>query len=390
MFLASASYLLKRRRRAAFAVVLGAIFAAGALTIQVRGSNLNQGTLWLGDGDEVTVTAHVIAEGDVQPEGPGSWHQRIDVETEQVESDTDAKQSQAVFRFWSERLNPILAGCAIAFGVSELVVMSAVMQLGLALPMAYYFHRATSVAMPANLLIIPLLQVLMPATILAIITGYVSLTRAKIPAFIAGLALDGIAGTVKWLGGLRLADIRVPTPSLSAIIFAGIAISVSVILMRKRRWLAISGAALLATSVLWIWTLPPPPHIRPNILEMTAIDVGQSHSILLVLPEGRTLLGDTGGLPFWAHSQLDIGEDVVSPYLWSRGMSRIDVLVLTHAHADHMGGMPAMMANFRPRELWLPEGIPDDKIHKLLSEAHELGVSVVYRHAGDTFSYAER
>jgi hypothetical protein len=102
--------------------------------------------------------------------------------------------------------------------------MSAVMQLGLALPMACYFHRATSVAMPANLPIIPLLQVLMPAVILAIITSYVSLMLAKIPGFIAGLALEGIAGTVKWLGGLRLADIRVLTPSPSAIIFAGIAI----------------------------------------------------------------------------------------------------------------------------------------------------------------------
>jgi competence protein ComEC len=52
---------------------------------------------------------------------------------------------------------------------------------------------------------------------------------------------------------------------------------------------------------------------------MTAIDLGQGDSILLVLPEGRKVLVEAGGLPFWAHSQLDIGEDMVSPYLWSRG-----------------------------------------------------------------------
>lgn len=108
------------------------------------------------------------------------------------------------------------------------------------------------------------------------------------------------------------------------------------------------GVAALAASALWIWIVPPRPQVRPGVLEMTAIDVGQGDSILLVLPDGHKLLVDAGGLPFWTHSQLDIGEDVVSPYLWSRGISRIDAIALTQAHADHMGGMPAVIANFHP------------------------------------------
>jgi competence protein ComEC len=120
---------------------------------------------------------------------------------------------------------------------------------------------------------------------------------------------------------------------------------------------------------------------------MTGIDVGQGDSILLVTPDGRKLLVDAGGLPFWTHSQMDIGEDVVSPYLWSRGIAHIDAIALTHAHADHMGGMFAVISNFRPRELWLPQGIPNDEIAKLLAEAREYGIAVVYRKAGDIVSY---
>jgi competence protein ComEC len=278
-----------------------------------------------------------------------------------------------------------LAGFRVSFGFLELTLMSAILQLGLAVPMAYYFHRATSVAMPANLFVIPFLQLLMPAAVCAIVVSYVSLTIAKIPAVIAGFALQGIAGTVKWLGGVRLADIRVPTPSPSAVLFAAFAILVCAIFVRKKTSLALSGVALLASSALWVWFVPPHQDIRNGVLEMTAIDVGQGDSILLITPQGRKLLVDAGGLPFWTHSQMDIGEDVVSPYLWSRGIAHIDAVALTHAHADHMGGIFAVISNFRPRELWLPEGIPNDEIEKLLAEAREYRVATIYHKAGDVF-----
>jgi competence protein ComEC len=275
-----------------------------------------------------------------------------------------------------------LAGLRGLFGFAELMVISAVLQIGLALPMAYYFHRATSVAMPANLLVVPFLQLLMPAAVLAIGVSYISLWLAKIPAVVAGFALQGIAGTVKWLGGMRLADVRVTSPTLAAIVFAVIAIFICAAVMRRRAWVSAVGLAALAASAFWIWTIPPPQQIRRGVMEMTAIDVGQGDSIFLVLPDGCKLMVDAGGLPSWMHSQLDIGEDVVSPYLWARGISRLDAIALTHAHADHMGGMPAVIANFRPRELWLPQGIPEEEIQRLLSVAAEYGVSIRYRKAG--------
>ena len=260
------------------------------------------------------------------------------------------------------------------------------MQIGLALPMAYYFHRATVVGLPANMLVVPLMELLMPAAVAAMALGYVSHALAKIPVLIAGFALEGIAGTVRWLGGLRIADLRVPTPGTVVILLSALAIALAMALVRRRPWLAAGGLAALAASALWISAVPPHPQLRPAVLEMTAIDVGQGDSILLVSPTGRTLLVDAGGLPQWVHSDLDIGEDVVSPYLWSRAISRLDAVAITHAHADHMGGAAAILANFRPRELWL--GDPSDPEMKgLLQQAQELGVRVVQHQAGDEFDF---
>lgn len=292
-------------------------------------------------------------------------------------------------RFLGEKIpSPALAGIArILLGGCELIVISAVMQVGLALPMAYYFHRATFMALPANLLVVPLTELLMPAAALAVGLSYISVWLAKIPAGIAGLAVEGIAGTVRWLGGLQLADVRVPTPRLALILAAAAGLALAMILVRRRPLAAAVGLAALTLSAFWICVVPPRPQAQPGVLEITAIDVGQGDSLLLVSPQGRTMLVDAGGLPHWAHSELDIGEDVVSPYLWSRGFHQLDVLALTHAHADHMGGMPAVLASFRPRELWIGVDSPGQELQQLLQKARDLGVNVIRRKAGDTFEF---
>jgi competence protein ComEC len=78
-----------------------------------------------------------------------------------------------------------------------------------------------------------------------------------------------------------------------------------------------------------------------------------------------------------------VGEEVVSPYLWLRRFRRLDVLVLSHAHSDHMGGMPAVMRNFRPRELWVSIDPNSDAYRALLAEAEDLQVTVRHFYAGD-------
>ncbi|HTZ98464.1 MAG TPA: ComEC/Rec2 family competence protein [Terriglobales bacterium] len=268
----------------------------------------------------------------------------------------------------------------------EFVVISIALQAGFALPMAYYFHRATIVSLPANVLAVPLTEVAMIAAMAAIAISYVWLVPAKVAAMIAGISLRAMAGSVRWFGALRLSDARVPTPQLSLIVLAGAALALAMILARRRAVLVFVGLAAVFTSAFWICAIPPHPHTKAGSLEVTAIDVGEGDSIFLVSPQGKTLLVDAGGIPHWMHSELDIGEDVVSPYLWSRGFSRLDRVAVTHPHADHIGGMHAVLANFRPRELWIGPGDFNSELRDLLREARALGIPVTRHQAGDDFS----
>jgi competence protein ComEC len=119
-------------------------------------------------------------------------------------------------RFIGHRLGLTLPALLmrVAIGFCELLFISALMQAGLALLMAYHFHRATTMGIPANLAVIPLTQVLMPAAAAAVGLGYLSTALAKPAVCLSGWALEGIAGTVHWLGGgagrrcLELPDIE--------------------------------------------------------------------------------------------------------------------------------------------------------------------------------------
>ena len=296
--------------------------------------------------------------------------------------------AERVGRFTGKRFaeHTIRGAARVAFAVSELVFVSATMQIGLALPMAYYFHRAPTIGLPANLAVVPLTQLLMPAAVTALGLGFLSPWLAKLPVLLTTLALHAITGTVHGLGAARLADLRVAMPSVTVIALSSLAIVLGM-LTARRRGLALVGTLSMLAMALVLMLLPPQPRVRDGMLEATSIDVGEGDSTLLITPDGKTLLIDAGGPIGPGNSQLDFGEDVVSPYLWTRGITRLDAVAITHGHSDHIGGMVSVIRNFRPKELWVGLLPPSSALARVIDTAQALGVKVARHWEGDKFPF---
>jgi competence protein ComEC len=159
---------------------------------------------------------------------------------------------------------------------------------------------------------------------------------------------------------------------------------------RRRPALAASGLVTLLTAAVWLAVVPPRPQLRAGVLEVTTLDVGQADAIFVVTPDGRTLLIDAAGSLGPANlSDFDFGEDVISPYLWGRGIIRLDAVALTHAHSDHIGGMGAVLANFRPRELWLGPNALTPALTSLMRQASEQEMAVIGRIGGNEFRFGD-
>ena len=105
----------------------------------------------------------------------------------------------------------------------NLFVLSALMQIAITLPTVWYFHRINGHALWANMAVLPLMGVLMPAAMLAVGFSYIAHWLAVPLALAARWSLEGILAAVHWSGGAQLPDHRVAMPALAAVAALGLA-----------------------------------------------------------------------------------------------------------------------------------------------------------------------
>ena len=208
---------------------------------------------------------------------------------------------------------------------------------------AWYFGRISLIAPLANLVAGPVISLLQPTLFLALALSPVE-PLAKLLADAAHpmlLAFDGIATVAS---SVPVASIDV-VPSLTTVMAGALTVVTFVIACVSRHPMRPAVACCSALAlVMWSPALRPPYR---GGFEMHILDVGQGDAILVRTDRGRWILFDAGRI--WKSG--DAGRSKIIPYLMSRG-GTLEAFVLSHAHADHIGGASSILRALHPPVFW--------------------------------------
>jgi competence protein ComEC len=261
----------------------------------------------------------------------------------------------------------------VAYGVT-LVLGLAVMPLT-----AARYHLVA----PVGILIGP------PAVALAsvaLVAGFLQLVAAAIVPFattliapVTQLSLAALSGLVEWADAIPYGHYYIAQVSLPWLVGFYALLAAALWLPAAR----IRPIACAAAGLAWLIVGLAVAFHRdvPAGLRVTFLAVGHGGCTVLETPDGRVLVCDAGSM-----AGPEVTRRVIAPYLWHRGISRVDEVFLTHADLDHFNGLPALLERFTIGQVSLTPSFaakPAPGVQEVLEHLSRRGVSVRVISAGD-------
>ncbi len=195
----------------------------------------------------------------------------------------------------------------------------------------WYFNQVSLSSVLANVFVMPILEFVIVGGLLGGLIALVIPFVGKLFFLFESLIFSFGAEVNRLFANLPFSSIQVPTLG----IFAGLIYYIALIFRRAE--------ILLLLIFVLIFNFK-----TSGELEISFVDVGQGDCAVILTPNRKCLIFDTGGV---REKVFDIGGRVVVPYLKHEGVREVDTIFLTHVHEDHSGGAGAIIKKMPVREI---------------------------------------
>lgn len=251
--------------------------------------------------------------------------------------------------------------------ITDVLACTLAAQVGVLPITAFYFNKLSVISIISNLLVVPVTQGITILGFAMAILGQVNIVLSQIIGYVNMTLLTFILYTTKISASIPYAVVTVVTPSVLSVVVYYVFVLFFLwykpklnIKLRVTHYAFILGAVLAMVLIT---------NLIPKNLEVVFIDVGQGDSALVKTKHGKTVLIDGGGHESKTDDGPNIGDTTVIPLMLDYGISKLDMVIATHGHDDHIQGLIPILRDFNVDSLVIPDNPEKEKEFKSLYKA---------------------
>ncbi len=245
---------------------------------------------------------------------------------------------------------------------------------------AYYFYNFTILDTFLNIIIIPFMSIVVIIGFISSIVGMFSISIAKFLIGSVYYILRLFTYICKVVENMNFNNIIIGRPSIFVIIglyimlfFIGYTFYDKYLLKKRKKFINIGMSIFIIFVSISILT--------PKSFTITMLDVGQGDSIVGINNDGVFLI-DGGG-----NNNFSTGENIILPYLKSKGIQTIDFVFVSHNDSDHIKGVIEILDKIKIKNLFLPiNNTLDENYKTLLNTAKDKNIPIYFLQNGDSLA----
>jgi len=130
-------------------------------------------------------------------------------------------------------------------------------------------------------------------------------------------------------------------------------------------------------------------YLNKNPFEVTFLDVGQGDCAVITTQDNKVFIIDGGGIPQYIKGDFDTGKDIIDPFLKSKGLKKIEAIIISHFDDDHARGLLYILKNYEVKYLIYGRESATVLYREILDAVKEKNVKVIRLNGGDNFGYKD-